>query len=543
MVSFWQLVRGFCVKMKKSLFLASLAFVSANASGMLTSLSSSPKHHNMEELSFPAPQAVGNSRQPTRKSERLRLKRAKQRNLQKALTSSNTEKKSLEDFLQQNMESEESILQQTSPEKLEKIRAYLRQRKSGRNYSLDLLREAMVHYCLHTETSIEDIAENFGIYYPSFCSYVSEAKISRTPVHKLTEEQINRALAERREKKVFVQSAKNNGISPSTLQRRAKEQGEAPLHKKIDKEKILKWYKNGKTFENFYKLITSRECNTKTRFAEIISEKMTDAQKMQLVERNMDVIKDYREKLLTDKGRLDKYKDREIQVGDLCTRKFGECEDYLIRNMAIKLGYDLSKIPMEWNISYKSSKDVPEHMKQSVIKEFNEGLLTHNGIAKKYAVEMQAVKNILKRKYGNKVQRRRAMLGVYKCADLSKVTEKELHENFGYTRDTAKGLKERLNQYNKLNPNQKKLFKDILQSPNRRMPSNEDLDKIKSLGCGHNRVNEKFRKLLLILCNREDEINMSQNSIHRLKQELKTWIWRASEEVVFTQLETFSFAP
>ena len=81
-----------------------------------------------------------------------------------------------------------------------------------------------------------------------------------------------------------------------------------------------------------------------------------------------------------------------------------------------------------------------------------------------------------------------------------------------------------LNQYNKLNPKQKALFREILEQnvADRRMPSNETLEKICDINAD-SRIIEKFRKLLLILCNRENEINMVYSSIRKLKQELEIW--------------------
>jgi len=516
-----QLTDGIYIKMRKSLFIINLAFVSASVCGMATRFDCHEHNRSKQVIS---PQPSENSELSTRRSERLQLRQVVQQSLQEASTSSNTGEKSFEDFLPQNIESEKSILRQKDPEKLEKIENYLRQRKREKNYSLDLIEKVLVHYCLHTETPIAEIAENYGIDYSALRSYISKAKISKIPFHKLTEEQINRALKMRREKKSIIEAAETNGINHCTVQRYAKKRGENPLRNKIDEEKILELYKNGKTFKDFYELVTSNENNAKKKLAEVISEKMTDLQKEQLVSENMDIIKDYREKLLTDKGRLDKYKDREIQMGDLCTRKFGECEDYLIRNIAVKLGYDLSKSPVEWNIEYKSLMDVPKNMEQSIVEEFNKGFLTYGGLAQKYKVKSKTVRTILLRRNSDQIYRRHAKRNSYKYMSLKSANAvKRLQNNLGYQQCTAKTFKTCVDQWYKLNLDQKKLFKNILNSDIRKMPSDEELDEIKSLKYVNNTVNEKFRKLLLILCNREDEIKITPNSIRRLKQQLGVW--------------------
>ena len=90
---------------------------------------------------------------------------------------------------------------------------------------------------------------------------------------------------------------------------------------------------------------------------------------------------------------------------------------------------------------------------------------------------------------------------------------------------TAERMKARCsNQYNELSSKQKGLFREILEEnvADRRMPSDTMLEEIKDTDT-HSYVINKFRRFLLILCNRENEIEMQRSSIYRLKQELEEW--------------------
>lgn len=129
--------------------------------------------------------------------------------------------------------------------------------------------------------------------------------------------------------------------------------------------------------------------------------------------------------------------------------------------------------------------------------------MTLEGLARKYKTKKSVIKTVLK---------------------WGKRNLKTVEPRRGSTHSVT--IKDRSsNQYNKLNSEQKALFREILEKnvADRRMPSNENLDKIKPLKYEDHRVNEKFRKLLLILCNRENEINVTLKSIRRLKQELEIW--------------------
>ena len=326
---------------------------------------------------------------------------------QDASMSSNVRKRSLEDLLQQDAENEEKRLQETAPESLQKIEDYLGQRKQEQKYSFDLIKEAMVHYCLHPETPTKKIAEDFCIDSESFYYYITKAKISKKPIYRFTEQQVSEALADIKEKKSIIKVANDNNMHYATLLREVRKRGEILLRKKIDEDEILECYKNGGTFEDIYKIVVSDEQFAKEKFARVISEKMTDSQKKQLVEENINIIEDYRKKLLTDKGRINKYKNRSIRIGNICERNFGECEDYLIRYVAGKLKYKLSKLPVKWNIEYENSKNVPEYIKQLTIKDANEGFLTYEGIAQKYALKRNTTTTILNKQDGYQVHKKK----------------------------------------------------------------------------------------------------------------------------------------
>ena len=495
--------------MKKSFLIASLAVVSMGVLGM----SPVDPHKNVSNRSM---QSIS----------------------QKASTSSNTREESLNEINPQQSrkrkrveEFDESleegeILRQTNPEAMEKIEAFISQRTEDRNYSSDLIKEALIHSCLHPEILLKNIAAEYGISYGAFTNYISYAKIASRKT-KFSEEQITKALVERRNKKSHGKVAKAYGMNRTTLNRKAKERGEDFLRNFVDDKEILKFYKKGGTLQELYKIVTSDEGNAKTKFAEVISKKLNDQQKKSLVRDNEDLIKDYTEKLLTDKGRIDKYKTKDIEIDGLCKRQITECDDFLIRYIAKGLGCDLRKTPVTWKIEETSSEEFLEKDRNLIIRDYNDGKLTNEGLAEKYKTTKEVIYIIIKwgRRNNLEVKSRQAVHGFDKRINIASAeTSTERLKKFGYKKSTVKTLEATLNQYNQLNLEQKLLFKELLNSKIRKMPSDEYVDSIKTIESGYNNVNKKFRNLLLVLCNREDEINMRrQSSINRLKKELEIW--------------------
>ena len=270
--------------MKKSLLVASLAVVSASVLGMQTDRSRDAASSSMRSIS------------------------------QEASTSSNTRKRAfVENDSQQSKRREvkeltdEEILRRTYPEKLEKIEIYLGQRKQVRNYSLELMKEALVYRCVHPEVLIKDVAKKFNIDYSYLRNYISATNLSNATPRK-TKKQIDEILAERREQKSNKRVAKKNNISEKTIWRNVKKRGEESFRKTVDEKAILDCYKSGGTFEDIYKIASTNSFNARTKFAEVIGSEMSYIDKLRLVNRNMDLLTDYREGLLTNQGRIDKYK-------------------------------------------------------------------------------------------------------------------------------------------------------------------------------------------------------------------------------------------
>ncbi len=462
--------------MKKTLLVASLAVVSANALGMSIDRSRDAASSSMRSIS------------------------------QEASTSSNTRKRAfVENDSQQSKRrkikelTDEEILRQTDPEKLEKIETFLGQRKKILNYVPELIKEALIAYCVHPEKSRRVITEEYGIVDGTLKKYIFYAGVSRRP--RRTEEQINAAIAERNKTRSNKKAARNNNMHSSTLTRHAKQQGEERLRKKIDKA-ILDCYKGGGTFEDICKIVPSSSSDAHTKFAEVICSEISYINKVSLVTKNIDLLEHFRKGLLTDKGRINKYKNRSIRIGNICERNIGECEDYLIRNVAHQLGYDLSKLSVKWNIVVDKIGDFGVFERDQIIRDYNKGLLTYKGLAKKYKTSRSVVCSVL---------------------TWGKKNLKTVKPRVGSA--TAERMKATCsNQYNELNSKQKELFREILEEnvADRRMPSDTMLEEIKDTDTHYHVIN-KFRKFLLILCNRENEIEMHHDSINKLKRELEEW--------------------
>ena len=217
--------------MKKSLLIAGLEVVSMSVLGV----NPVDPHKNVSNRSM---QSIS--------QEASMSSNTREESLNEINPQQSRKRKRIEEFVE-SLE-EEEILRQTNPKAMEKIEAFISRRKEDRNYSSDLIKEALIHYCLHPEILTENIAIDYGIGCGTFNRYISYAKIaSRTT--KLSEEQITKVLAERRKKKSAVKVAKANSISESTLLRKAKERGEDFLRNFIDDEEILKFYENGGTLQ------------------------------------------------------------------------------------------------------------------------------------------------------------------------------------------------------------------------------------------------------------------------------------------------------
>ena len=111
------------------------------------------------------------------------------------------------------------------------------------------------------------------------------------------------------------------------------------------------------------------------------------------------------------------------------------------------------------------------------------------------------------KKNGYRTFRRIAKSKSYKFVDLKKTTDKRLQENFGYKQSTAKRLKSYSNHYDQLNGNQKNLFKQILKAKRRKMPSNKDLNSIRTHHCKDTRVENIIFHIIFIIWYRINLIN------------------------------------
>ena len=163
-----------------------------------------------------------------------------------------------------------------------------------------------------------------------------------------------------------------------------------------------------------------------------------------------------------------------------------------------------------------------------MIDDHNKGFLTDKGLAKKYQTNVNTIKTI--RAWGGrqlKINPKHTFKNSYKSVYFSNISLAKQHLKYlGYQESVINEMILFVNQYNKLTPDQKNLFKTISEQnvADRRMPSDEELDEIKPIRYGDDKVNEKFRKLLLILCNKKNEIRMDVKSINRLERGLGIWI-------------------
>ncbi len=224
------------------------------------------------------------------------------------------------------------------------------------------------------------------------------------------------------------------------------------------------------------------------------------------------IIEDYRKKLLTHKG---------------IARKHGikESDLYCVIHEARKNGKDLTLVKQPWEIIYRRRQLIPQKQKERVVSDYNEGLLTLQGICVKYGVTQKIAQHLIYRDNENKLKRRNGqrLNDEELVSDLQNRTTREIAQKYGYKSMYIDELRIPINQWNLLTTDQKRLFYNTM--INGMLPSEDILSSIQN--SLNKKVNEKFKKLLFILVsNHEDimaEFGISKKSILGLRRQAEVW--------------------
>jgi len=410
-------------------------------------------------------------------------------------------------------------------------------------YSEKLIKESLMYYCIYPKVKVEDIALKFGIVCSTFGKWISGAKISRRNP-RVSKEQLKGAVKEYiRNGGSRSRAARKFGIEMKTLGNEIKKRSDQGLMLKAMstigefaemKQQIADSYHNGGDFKDFYDIFKRNTNNTgeipeglnytefannqdmgnytenyvKKVFRDLIIPTWSEEDKVRLLNRYAELIKDVREGYLSQKGRLKKYGLR-------------ECEDYLVCHIA-RERRDISVIKkIKWDIVYKGTSLMPEETKEQIIKDYNSGLFTARGIAEKNQTTEAAVFYV--------TSGLRDGVKNISIDDIVTKSTEYIKEKYNAAVDTVRRHKSQVTQWFNLNDDQKNIFKDAMKTL--KMPSEDDLNKIEEECDKIERdATKKLKRVLTVMCakdNKEIAEKLGLKSMKSVPQQRKVLeIWK-----------------
>lgn len=394
--------------------------------------------------------------------------------------------------------------------------------KPASRYSEALIKESLMYYCIYPKVKVEDIALKFGVVSSTFEQWISAAKISRRN-SRVSKEQLKGAVKEYiRNGGSRSRAARKFGIEMKTLGNEIKKRSDQGLMLKAMstigefaemKQQIADSYHNGGDFKDFYDIFKRNTNNAgeipeglnytefannqemgnytenyvKKVFRDLIIPTWSEEDKVRLLNRYAELIKDVREGYLSQKGRLKKYGLR-------------ECEDYLVCHIA-RERRDISVIKkIKWDIVYKGTSLMPEETKEQIIKDYNSGLFTARGIAEKNQTTEAMVFYV--------TSGLRDGVKNISIDDIVTKSAEYIKEKYNAAVDTVRRYKSQVTQWYNLNDDQKNIFKDTMKTL--KMPSEDDLNRIKDPELGEYGETErdatkKLKKVLTVMCAKDNK--------------------------------------
>ena len=225
------------------------------------------------------------------------------------------------------------------------------------------------------------------------------------------------------------------------------------------------------------------------------------------------LIQDYREKLITNKGLARKYNLKESEV-------------YFVIHEARKNKKDLSLIRIKWKKEYKNRQSIPEKRKKTIVRDYNKGLLTVLGICVKHGITQSVAQALLydenntniKRRYGKKHKKDKELV-----FDVLIKSSEEIEQKYGYTSVYVDEMKRFVSQWKLLTKAQKRIFFKTMRK--KVLPSTYVLASIEK--SADRNANEKFDKILFASVSTREDImakySMSRKTVNRLIREMEFW--------------------
>jgi len=224
------------------------------------------------------------------------------------------------------------------------------------------------------------------------------------------------------------------------------------------------------------------------------------------------IIKDFREKVLTNKGIARKHNIKESDI-------------YCVIHEARSNKKDLSTIKMKWKVSINKSQLVPEEQKKRMVKDYNKGLLTFQGICVKHEVSVKTAQTIIYAENSEYLKRRNGKQRITKefIYNLMNKSNREIEKQYGYKSIYIDELKRYIKQWVLLTDDQKNLFRSTMRTGI--MPAEDVISSVQKSSIGL--INGKFERMLFVLgASYEDimgEYGITRKGANRLKRASEFW--------------------
>ena len=427
----------------------------------------------------------------------------------------------------------------------EKIRNFSLNLKS-QVYSVQQIEKALTEYASHPNDSIQKIASRNALPSSTLHWWKSTAGFScrrRSTIQELARKKINPEIrekirdfslnmrrkshsAEQVEKALveyvtltdysIAKIAKTNEIPERTLsgwisKLDLNSRREDRHNKKVEKDqKLINSLNRGVKWKKLHRVVGKRRNATINTLRKLQDEGQIEITLTE--DKKNRIIKDYREKVLTNKGIARKHNVKESDV-------------YCVIHEAHRNKKDLSTIKIKWKISYNKYNLISEEQKERMVRDYNKGLLTVQGICVKHEISMKTAQSVIYKENGARIKRRngKQIRTVELITDIMNKSNREIEKKYGYKSVYIDELKRYVRQWSLLTDDQKNIFKNSMIKGG--MPAVNIISSVKKSSI--NAVNEKFKKMLFVLDatyeDIMDEYGITRKSANKLKRESEFW--------------------
>lgn len=282
--------------------------------------------------------------------------------------------------------------------------------------------------------------------------------------------------------------------------------------KKLEfQKKLLKAVDQGIEWKTFHKTLGKRRNETINALRKLqekgqVGVSLDDDKKNRLIQ-------DYREKLITNKGLARKY----------CLK---ESEVYFVIHEARQNKKDLSAIKIKWKKEYKDRQSIPDKRKETIVKDYNKGLLTVLGICVKHGISPSVAQALLyndndeniKRRHGRQHKKDKELV-----SDVLTKSSQEIEQKYGYASVYVDEMKRFVSQWKRLTKGQKRAFSQTMCK--KVLPSKYVLASIER--STDRNANDKFDQILSALVLSLEDImekyGISRKTANRLTREMEFW--------------------